>query len=482
MKKPITVFLILISLFITCYPVLATHDGDIIDINIISNEKWDEIQLESQGALLMALDNSDILFSKDADSRLYPASTTKILTALLALENGDLEEIVVVGNEANLCGYNSSLAGLDIGEEITLRNLLYGLMLRSGNDAAYVVAVHIGRKFKSEPDLPINEALETFIDLMNSRSRELGATNSNFITPDGYHHSDHYTTAYDMALIAQEAMKNDIFRKIVRTEMVTILDWSSLHDPKAKEKEIRYWKNTNALIHPKDKFYYPDAIGIKTGYTDNSKHCLIAAASRNGTEFLVVILGSSTKDSKWTDATTLLDYGFDNFIKYGPFNQGEQIEILDVINNPVSNQVEVLIDKASAYYVPKDRLSEIQHEIKWDSQVIQEIEDGINKLSLPAPIAKHQKVGTMIIKLGSRTLDKIDLLASRAIDSKKSKTPNSPSKFPKDINNSHLLLWWNSFNLWQKMGIGIAGLMLFLLTLRFRASRRRRKYIFRRRY
>ena len=130
------------------------------------------------------------------------------------------------------------------------------------------------RKVKGDSSLSIDEALKIFIALMNKRSMELGAIHSNFENPDGYHHDNHYTTAHDLALITREAMKYDIFREIISTQMFTIPDWSSAHDPTVEEKEIRYWRNTNALIQPNSKYYYPHAIGGKTGYTSNAMHCL----------------------------------------------------------------------------------------------------------------------------------------------------------------------------------------------------------------
>ena len=211
MKKVIAVLLVLICVISLASPILATPDGDTVDITIFSNIKPNNIELDAQGAVLMALKTGRYSFLKIVIKRLYPASTTKILTGLLALEYGDLDEIVTVGNEANLCAYDSSKAGIDLHEEISLRNLLYGLMLPSGNDAAYVIPVHIGRKVKGDSSLSIDEALKIFIALMNKRSRELGAIHSNFENPDGYHHDNHYTTAHDLALITREAMKYDIF-------------------------------------------------------------------------------------------------------------------------------------------------------------------------------------------------------------------------------------------------------------------------------
>ncbi|HZJ56736.1 MAG TPA: D-alanyl-D-alanine carboxypeptidase family protein [Clostridia bacterium] len=483
MKRITVMFLVLICLIAFANPIQATPDGDTVDINILSNITSEKIELDAQGAVLMALDNGEILFSKDENKRLYPASTTKILTGLLALEYGDLEEIVTVGNEANLCAYDSSIAGVDIGEEISLENLLYGLMLPSGNDAAYVIAVHIGRKIKGDSNVSIDEALGAFVNLMNRRSRELGVAHSNFMNPDGYHHDDHYTTARDLALITREAMNHDVFRQIISTEMFTIPDWSSMHDPKAEEKEIRYWRNTNALIQPKNKFYYPDATGGKTGYTSNARHCLVAIASRDGTGLLTVVLGNTTKDSKWIDSVMLLDYGYDNFVRYQPFSQDEQVHILDITGNPDPDWVRVLMDKTPTRFVSRDQIGKISKEIQWEPEVAVNVEDNRNTISLPGPVSRRQKVGTMIFRLGNTVLDRVDLVTAKAVEIRKPEKSKFPVKLRDGVEASYLTLWYN-LSIWQKfaLGSGIFVLVIFALAMRTIAVKRRRgRYVFRRR-
>lgn len=160
---------------------------------------------------------------------------------MLALEHGDLKEVVTVRNEANLCQPDGSKAGLDLEEQITLENLIRGLLLPSGNDAAYTIAVHIARKVSNDPNMPIEQALDKFSELMNEKAKELGAENSQFVNPHGYHNDEHYTTARDLALITREAMKYDFFREVVSTQVFTIKDWNNA-------EEIRYWRNSNALI------------------------------------------------------------------------------------------------------------------------------------------------------------------------------------------------------------------------------------------
>ncbi|HZJ82468.1 MAG TPA: D-alanyl-D-alanine carboxypeptidase family protein [Clostridia bacterium] len=500
MKRIISMFLVLICIVGFVNPVLAEPE-DKVNINVLPNEpgsvstlKDSDIlvespEIESQSGILMDIESGEFLFSKDSNKKVYPASTTKVLTALIALENGDLDEIVTVGTEAYLCAKDSSLAAIDIGEEISLKNLLYGLMLPSGNDAAYTIAVHIGRKIKDDPELSIEESLRVFIDNMNHRTEELGATGSHFVTPDGYHDDDHYTTAHDMALIAQEAMTHDIFREIISTKIFTMDDWSSLHDPNVEEeeKEIRYWWNSNALIQPNGNFYYPNSIGGKTGYTSKSLHCLVSSAASEGMELIAVVLGAS-KHGKWTDSISLFDYGFDNFELYKPFSPDQQINVLNVDNNPDDDSVSILINKSPVHVILKNEIKDIKQEIEWVQEVVQKQEDGKNLLSLSAPISRSQKVGTLTLKLNGKVIDEIDLITAKAVrkieptkpkTSKKSKTPKKPNDTTIERSNS-----WNSLTIWGRLGIGIVGFILLAFVVFIISVRNRKKgyMYYRRRY
>jgi len=472
MKRIKSLILALICLLAFASPILATSENGTVDINVLTTVTEENLNLEAQGAILMGLENGEIIFSRNGDKKLYPASTTKILTALLALEHGDLDGIVTVGNEANLCTYDSSKAGLDIGEEISLEELLYGLMLPSGNDAAYTIAVHIGREVKSDQSLSIDKAVDAFIDLMNSRSKELGASNSHFVTPDGYHDDNHYTTARDIALITREAMKHDVFRKIVATRMFTIPDWSSLHNPNV-ENETRYWRNSNLLIQPNDQFHYPDATGVKTGYTSKAMHCLVTSATRDNMELLTVVLGSS-RHGKWTDSTTLLDYGFDNYERYKPFSQGEQLAILDIEGNPQQDWVRIVADRAPIFLIPKGNLDKVSQEIEWNEEVSQNEEDGKNHLSIEVPVSKSQKVGSVTISLDGKILDKIDLITSRAVEKKEKEAPKPLVKIKDGIDNSFSALW-ASHSPWKKVLYGLGILIIILFIIRIGLVRRRRK-------
>lgn len=252
------------------------------------------VPLEAAGAIVIDQETGDVLYEKDALQQLYPASTTKILVALLAIEQGELDRLITVGEEVSLISDDSSRAGLRIGEQLTLRDLICALMLPSGNDAAYTIAVQIAREKSGDLSLDSRQAVALFVELMNRRARQAGAKNSHFVNPDGYHDQRHYTTPWDMALIAREAMQETFFRETVAM----------------KYYESRGWKNTNKLLDPASPHYYSSATGVKTGYTSAAGHCLVSSASKDGAEVIAVVLGSS-ETGQWTDSVSLLEKGFE---------------------------------------------------------------------------------------------------------------------------------------------------------------------------
>lgn len=237
--------------------------------------------LSAKGAILIDAGDGSVIYEKDADRKLYPASTTKIMTALIVIEmlteiDANLESKIVV--PAKAVGVEGSSIYLKEGEVITVEELLYGTLLQSGNDAATALAVCFGG----------NE--DNFVKKMNAKARALNCKNTNFINPSGLFHENHYTTARDLARIAQAAMKNNTFRQIVGTKQ-----WIS-------ESSGRIINNKNKTIEE-----YEGATGIKIGYTKKSGRTLVASAQREGKEFIAVVLD----DPDWfQDAYSMMDYGF----------------------------------------------------------------------------------------------------------------------------------------------------------------------------
>ncbi|MCM3766730.1 D-alanyl-D-alanine carboxypeptidase family protein [Neobacillus niacini] len=251
------------------------------------------IFIRGEAGLLLEMDSGKVLYEKNKHKRLFPASTTKILTALLAIENGNLDQQITVGKEVRVKTPGESTAWLREGQVLTLRELLAGLMLPSGNDAARTIAIYTAKTKGGQ--LSEEEALDYFVDMMNERAKKLGAENSHFMNPNGLHHPNHYSTAHDLGLIAKAAMANPAFKDIVSSKIFS-------------DERITY-QNRNQLLDDNGPFYFEGANGIKTGFTNEAGYCLVSSAERNGSRFIAVVL-KSDKDNIWNDSISLLEKGF----------------------------------------------------------------------------------------------------------------------------------------------------------------------------
>lgn len=249
--------------------------------------------ISEKSAIIMDSDGMSIIYNKDMNKKIYPASTTKILTAILAIENLNLDSNITASNTAVSIPYGSSSMHLKSGEIVTVRQLLYGLLLPSGNDAANVLAEAVSGN------------IQTFIMLMNSKLKELGCLNSHFANPHGFHNVNHYSTAYDMAIIMKYASKNEIFRNICNTSEYVI-------EPTNKTSTARILKNTNSLLTTNLNY---DLIG-KTGYTDEAGNTFVCYASSGGNNLICGVFdGPDYRNVIFKDIQILLEYAFENYFK-----------------------------------------------------------------------------------------------------------------------------------------------------------------------
>lgn len=239
--------------------------------------------VSAKSAVLIDGKSGAVLFEKNSDTRLYMASTTKIMTALIVLENLPLDAIVTVPKEATLV--EGSSIYLRENEKITVETLLYGLLLESGNDAAHTLAV------------AVSGTTEKFAELMNEKARQMGLKNTCFANPHGLTDENHYTTAYELGFIASKALENPVFKEMTSTKnkMIQSLDG----------EVTRYFSNHNKMLN-----MYSGAIGVKTGFTKAAGRCLVSAAERNGNMFVAVTLNDG---NDWRDHSAMLDYGFENY-------------------------------------------------------------------------------------------------------------------------------------------------------------------------
>lgn len=260
-----------------------------------------EIEIDAKSAILLDCNTGKVLYYKDATKPVYPASTTKLMTVLVTLDLCELEEEVTVGEEIKLIASDSSRAYLEEGEKLTIKMLLEGAIIPSGNDAAYVLATYCGRKVLNNQDATPKEAVEAFVSLMNQKVIELDLINTKFKNPDGYDAEGQYTTAYDMGLIAMEALKNETICEIAKQATVRNIFLSG---------EDITWKSSNKLISAYSGMYYKYAIGLKTGTSDLAGRCIVAAAEKDDNRYVCVVM-NSTAVGRWEDSIDLLSYGIE---------------------------------------------------------------------------------------------------------------------------------------------------------------------------
>lgn len=272
-----------------------------IPINVKADVSWPQgPTIDTPSAIVMDVNSGTILYEKNSKEQNYPASITKIMTTLLALENSELDEVVTFSDDAiNLNQGNTSHIARDYGEQMTMEECLYAVMLESANECSYAVAEHIGQKLGGD--------YSTFIDMMNEKAAELGCENTHFNNSNGLPDKEHWVSAYDMALISAEAFKNETFQKIVGTRSYRI-------PPTNKHDEITPLNNHHAMIsnYKTTKYLYEYCKGGKTGYTDVAKNTLVTFAEKDGMTLVCVVM-RTTSTAQYQDTKKLFDYCFQNF-------------------------------------------------------------------------------------------------------------------------------------------------------------------------
>ena len=409
MKKAVVWFLILV-LSLCSVPVFA-------------EDKAKEPDISAKAAILVQEGTGRIMYEKNADKKMYPASTTKVMTAMLAIEKLDPAGSLTASELAVQIDRDGSNMGILAGEVLTVEQLLYGLLLDSANDAANVLAEGVAG------------SIPAFVELMNQRAAELGMQNTQYQNAHGYHHSDHYTTAGDMAKLCQKAMENDLFRKIVSTPQYEI-------PPTNRYKETRYLSSGNALINPMrgHAYLYNGAKGIKTGHTSDAGYCLTSYAQRKGLGYICVVLNSKYEypnNYSFVDTISLLDYGFNQFSMRNVADVNEIVATRDVRWSKGDEQVllsakaplEILLPKT--YY--KERLTtKITTEEK-----------------IKAPVKKGATLGKIEYFYDGEPVGSVELVATKDV----------PRSFFKMIFGT---LWGLIFNAWVMVPLTIIVIILLL--------------------
>lgn len=328
--------------------------------------------ISAEAAVLLDWNSGRILYAKNPHLQKPMASTTKIMTAIIALERGKLGDVTTISEKAAATGGSS--IWLEPGEKKTLEELLYGLMLRSGNDAAVAIAEHI------------SGSVSAFAAEMIQRAGELGAGKTSFRNPHGLHHPEHFTTAYDLAIISAHAMGIKNFQKIIATPQITI-SWPG-------HPWDRHLYNQNKLLD-----FYQGAEGIKTGWTTPAGRCFAGSAMRGGRRLIAIVLNAP---QMWEDAIALLDYGFDCFELYPVVKSGQYLKSV-AVEEGVTGKVEALASKSFSYPLQsEEEMDKITYRF-----LIEE--------PLWAPIRERERIGELEIYYEGEIAGSIDLLAGSEI-------------------------------------------------------------------
>ena len=393
MFKKVFLLNIIAIVLISCNSfIFADDEIDNVDINGIekvietASEATNEPKISSRYAIVMDRNSKAILYGKNEFNKTKMASTTKIMTAIIVIENTNLSNIVEISGKAAVTG--GSKLKIKKGDKITVKDLLYGLMLRSGNDAAVALAEYVGGN------------IEGFAMLMNKKAEELGLTNTNFVTPHGLDSDEHYTNPYELAILTDYALKNEIFLNIVKTKIcnININGYS------------RTISNTNELLGNLNGVY-----GVKTGFTNGAGRCLVTSIKRGDLDIICVVLGADTKKIRTTDSIKLIEYVFSNFENINinekieeEFKSWKNINRGRInIEKGIKNVINLKLEEYTLKYYP----------IKNNTENRINIEIDVN-LNLIAPIAENTKVGEVTIYYDNHSILSINILTAERVEKK----------------------------------------------------------------
>lgn len=328
----------------------------------------------AKSAIVMDAATGKVLYSKDAEARRYPASTTKMMSLIVALEHGNLDDVITTS--ANASSTEGSSLWLTQGEQMKMIDMLYGIMLISGNDATVAVAEHIAG------------SVEKFAKLMTEKAHAIGAKDTNFTNSSGLPDTNHFTTAHDLARIAAYGYKNPLFTQIVSTEHKLL--------PPTVKGDNRDLYNENRML-----WFYEGGNGVKTGYTDAAGRCLVSGAKRNNIQLIAVVLDSETM---WDDSKSLLDFAFSQIKAETLFNQGDILKTMRVTNG--KSEIVKLVAETSIVLPVSEK----------DKDEFRTVIDAPNMLE--APITKGQKLGMARVYYNNTEIAVVNLIADESVERK----------------------------------------------------------------
>ena len=394
LKRILAALMVVLSVFsVTAF---AEEDGEGVSASPPS--------VTATSAILINQDTGRVLFAKNEHQKMYPASMTKLLTAMVMLDNMSPEDTITVDYSIDEIPLDSSRAGVYAGDVITVENVIRGLIIPSGNDIANAAASAVAKKALGN-GISFDEAEEYFTGLMNEKARSLGCTESNFVNAHGYHDDNHYTTAYDMSLIASEAMKYDVIREAAgETVFSDNGAGRQKYNVEGTTREYTWYSHNELITNGANHYEY--ATGIKTGFTDQAGDCLAASATKDG-ENLIAIIMDSEDPGRWQDAKNLFDWAFNNYDMtiYRPAGIAATANLTG--NNRLKGDtVDLNIKEDLSEYLTADEAVSVETQIIYDN--------GGDKLQ--APVEKDAKVGTLRFILNGEVIGETDAYAAMEVE------------------------------------------------------------------
>lgn len=411
-------------------------------------ENLDADQLIAHSAILIEASSGQVIFEKNPDEPMYPASTTKILTTLLGImmtDESEMNQTVLVSDEAMNIAADSSTMGLSAGEEINFTDLLFGTMLLSANEGANVIAE------------AVSGDIQSFVDLMNETAAIFGCTNTHFANPHGYHDVNHFTTARDMAIIAREAMQNDQFRAIANTTQYQL---ARTNLQRARTIRSKHEIQLPGTEESPNKYFYPYATGIKTGFHSAAANCFVGSAERDGVELISVVFYTSRR-GRWTDTKKLFEYGFSQYVSVTPIDLYNMNPITLETNNYSLDDVSM--GKLRLTCVPTDgtrtaRITATQDDVDLMAKNLKQTVLIEYTRDFAAPIEAGEIMGVMTYFPEDDEPVEYNLIASRSIRRRENApltleeilalVENDPNPFPPITLELILTLCWPLIALW----------------------------------
>ena len=383
MKKIVLMF-VLTCLISTSYSgatigafTLSTDEVDTIEAN---SSVGPSLALNAASAVLIDADSGTVIFEKNSSAKLAPASITKVMTMLLVMEavgEGKLKLTDMVRTSANAASMGGSQIFLEEGEEMSVEEMLKGVAMASGNDASVALAEKL------------SGTEEEFVKLMNERAKQLGMNNTHFMNSNGLPVENHYSSAYDIAIVSRELMKYDLIRQFT----------GKYQDYLRKDSEKPFWLvNTNKLVR-----FYPGADGVKTGYTSEAKFCLSASASRDGMRVIAVVMGAPNTKIRNADVTQMMDYAFAQYSNHVVIEQGATIATLE-IEKGMESRVDLMAEQQFSILIKRGSdTTKIYYEVDMDK-------------SVKAPIVAGQPIGKLTIYQGEQAMKEFELIAPQTVE------------------------------------------------------------------